>query len=157
MRAPWLVLILAEIPDSLSLLREAVCHRNDADLSAAGQRSGETLPRRRRELAFPKGSAFVVSQTVSGGFAFRYFYESVTLAPPRSKEIDRNQLDGRFLILCDNRAFTSNHSEDGHVLYYKPKNIIELSLSVVRANYETRISSLLSAIIFYSSNIKTFH
>ncbi|XP_050456250.1 uncharacterized protein LOC126853983 [Cataglyphis hispanica] len=61
MRAPWLVLILAEIPDSLSLLREAVCHRNDADLSAAGQRSGETLPRRRRELAFPKGSAFVVT------------------------------------------------------------------------------------------------
>lgn len=117
MRAPWLVLILAEIPDSLSLLREAVCHRNDSDLSATGQRSGETLPRRKRELAFPKGSAFVVSQTISGGFVFHYagfLREHRALLVSRiSKEIDRNQLDGRFLILRDNRAFTSNHFEAG--------------------------------------------
>ncbi|XP_020288855.1 uncharacterized protein LOC109857182 [Pseudomyrmex gracilis] len=65
MRAPWLVLILAVIPDPLLLLGEAVCHRNDTDLSAIGQRSRETLHRRRRrELAFPKGSAFVVTLTL---------------------------------------------------------------------------------------------
>ncbi|XP_011879976.1 PREDICTED: uncharacterized protein LOC105568717 [Vollenhovia emeryi] len=63
MRAPWPVLILAVILDPLLLLGEAVCHRNDTDLSAAGQRSGETSLRRRRELTFPKGSAFVVSRT----------------------------------------------------------------------------------------------
>ncbi|KAH0951526.1 hypothetical protein HN011_004677 [Eciton burchellii] len=65
MRAPWLVLILAEILDPLLLLGEAVCHRNDTDLSATGRRSRETLPRRRRELAFPKGSAFVVTLSVA--------------------------------------------------------------------------------------------
>ncbi|XP_018365434.1 PREDICTED: uncharacterized protein LOC108762771 [Trachymyrmex cornetzi] len=61
MRAPWLVLILTVILDPLLLLGEAVCHRNDTNLSAAGQRSGETLSRRRRELTFPKGSAFVMT------------------------------------------------------------------------------------------------
>lgn len=117
MRASWLVLILAEIQDSLSLLREAVCHRNDSDLSATGQRSGETLPRRKRELVFPKGSAFVVSPTVSGGFVFHYAgllrEHRALLAPRISKEIDRNQLDRRFLILRDNRVLMSNHPEAG--------------------------------------------
>ncbi|XP_012054827.1 PREDICTED: uncharacterized protein LOC105617897 [Atta cephalotes] len=61
MRAPWLVLILIVILDPLLLLWEAVCHRNDTNLSAASQRSGETLSRRRRELTFPKGSAFVMT------------------------------------------------------------------------------------------------
>ncbi|XP_011153751.1 uncharacterized protein LOC105191795 [Harpegnathos saltator] len=67
MRAPWLVLILAEILPPLLLLGEAVCQRNDTDLSAGtsdGQRSRETSPRRRRELAFPKGSAFVATLTL---------------------------------------------------------------------------------------------
>ncbi|KYN32319.1 hypothetical protein ALC56_13176 [Trachymyrmex septentrionalis] len=64
MRAPWLVLILTVILDPLLLLGEAVCHRNDTNLSAAGQRSGETLSRRRRELTFPKGSAFVMTHTL---------------------------------------------------------------------------------------------
>ncbi|KAL6255359.1 hypothetical protein P5V15_013697 [Pogonomyrmex californicus] len=64
MRAPWPILILAVILDSLLLLGEAVCHRNDTDLSAAGQRSGETSPRHRRELTFPKGSAFVLTLTL---------------------------------------------------------------------------------------------
>ncbi|XP_014470351.1 PREDICTED: uncharacterized protein LOC106742166 [Dinoponera quadriceps] len=69
MRAPWLVLLLVQILPPLSLLREALCHRNDSDLSASttvttGQRSRETSSRRRRELAFPKGSAFVVTLTL---------------------------------------------------------------------------------------------
>ncbi|KYQ53405.1 hypothetical protein ALC60_07471 [Trachymyrmex zeteki] len=64
MRAPWLVLILAVILDPLLLLGEAVCHRNDTNLSVAGQRSGETLSRRRRELTFPKGTAFVMTLTL---------------------------------------------------------------------------------------------
>lgn len=86
MRAPWPVLILTVILNPLLLLGEAVCHRNDTDLSAAGQRSGETLLRRRRELTFPKGSAFVVSQIAgcNGGgrrgssFVTLDFYEVVT-------------------------------------------------------------------------------
>lgn len=64
MRAPWLVVILAEILEPLLLLGETVCYRNDTDLSVTGQRSREILPRRRRELTFPKGSVFVVSQIV---------------------------------------------------------------------------------------------
>lgn len=63
MRAPWPVLILAVILDPLLLLGEAVCHRNDTNLSVASHGSRETLYRHRRELTFPKGSAFVVSQT----------------------------------------------------------------------------------------------
>ncbi|KAG7188262.1 hypothetical protein KM043_007928 [Ampulex compressa] len=59
MRAPWLVLILTEILNLV--LGDAVCHRNDTDLSATGQRSGETLSRRRRYLTFPKGSSFVLT------------------------------------------------------------------------------------------------
>ncbi|XP_012232277.1 uncharacterized protein [Linepithema humile] len=64
MRAPWLVPILAVILDPLLLLGETVCYRNDTNLSAAGQRSREILPRRRRELTFPKGSAFVMTLTL---------------------------------------------------------------------------------------------
>ncbi|XP_011166494.1 uncharacterized protein LOC105200560 [Solenopsis invicta] len=61
MRASWPVLIFTVILDPLLLLGEAVCHRNDTNLSAADQRSGETFLRRRRELTFPKGSAFVMT------------------------------------------------------------------------------------------------
>ncbi|KYN08171.1 hypothetical protein ALC62_00856 [Cyphomyrmex costatus] len=79
MRAPWLVLILTVILDPLLLLGEAVCHRNDTNLSAAGQRSGETLSRRRRELTFPKGSAFVMTLTL---------LKAIQLNEPRNWNLD---------------------------------------------------------------------
>ncbi|XP_076237896.1 uncharacterized protein LOC143181399 [Calliopsis andreniformis] len=59
MRAPWLVLILAEILRPLAL-GEPVCHGNGTDLTVPGQRSLQILSRRRR-LTFPKGSAFVMT------------------------------------------------------------------------------------------------
>ncbi|XP_066585097.1 uncharacterized protein [Prorops nasuta] len=55
MRTQWLVLILGF---SMTILGDAVCPRNDSDLSA--QTSG-TLSRHRRHLTFPKGTAFVMT------------------------------------------------------------------------------------------------
>nr|XP_034184210.1 uncharacterized protein LOC117606187 [Osmia lignaria] len=63
MRAPWLVLILAEILDSMPALGDTVCHRNHTDFIVPSQRSMVTLSRRRR-LAFPKGSAFVMTISI---------------------------------------------------------------------------------------------
>ncbi|XP_076621635.1 uncharacterized protein LOC143342038 [Colletes latitarsis] len=61
MRAPWLVLILAKILNLEQLaLGDVGCHRNDTVLTILGQRSTETLSRRRR-LTFPKGSTFVMT------------------------------------------------------------------------------------------------
>ncbi|XP_078052420.1 uncharacterized protein LOC144478426 [Augochlora pura] len=60
MRAPWLVLILAVILVLAPIPGDPVYHRNDTVLSGPGQRSPETLSRRRR-LTFPKGSAFVMT------------------------------------------------------------------------------------------------
>ncbi|XP_015439515.1 PREDICTED: uncharacterized protein LOC107194409 [Dufourea novaeangliae] len=69
MRAPWLVLLLAEILDPALILGDMdtnprpdpVCHCNDTVvLSGPGRRSPEILSRRRR-LTFPKGSAFVMT------------------------------------------------------------------------------------------------
>ncbi|XP_076656921.1 uncharacterized protein LOC143361428 [Halictus rubicundus] len=60
MRARWLVLILAEILLLELTPGDPVYHRNHTVLSGPGQRSPETLSRRRR-LTFPKGSAFVVT------------------------------------------------------------------------------------------------
>lgn len=59
MKAPWLVLILMELPDVV--LGVSLCHRNDSDFGVRGQSSGEIFVRRRRSLVFPKGSAIVVS------------------------------------------------------------------------------------------------
>ncbi|OAD56067.1 hypothetical protein WN48_03807 [Eufriesea mexicana] len=61
MRAPWLVLILAEILGLV--LGDHACHRNDTDLAGCGQRSQKILSRRRR-LAFPKGSTFVMTMSL---------------------------------------------------------------------------------------------
>ncbi|XP_011693133.1 PREDICTED: uncharacterized protein LOC105453116, partial [Wasmannia auropunctata] len=81
MRVPRPVLILAAVilDPTLLLLGEAVCHRNDSDLSAAGQRSGETLLRRRRELTFPKGSAFVMTLSL---------LKAIQLNEPKSWNLD---------------------------------------------------------------------
>ncbi|XP_033338294.2 uncharacterized protein LOC117227281 [Megalopta genalis] len=78
MRAPWLVLILAEILVLELALGDPVYHRNDTILSGPGQRSPETLSRRRR-LTFPKGSAFVM--TVS-------LLQSIQLPLPSSWYLD---------------------------------------------------------------------
>ncbi|XP_046830818.1 uncharacterized protein LOC124429506 [Vespa crabro] len=59
MRAPWLVLILMELPDVV--LGVSLCHRNDTDFGVRGHSSGEIFVRRRRSLVFPKGSAFVTT------------------------------------------------------------------------------------------------
>ncbi|XP_031843982.1 uncharacterized protein LOC116431949 [Nomia melanderi] len=61
MRAPWLVLVLAEILFLELAPGDPVYHRNDTVLSGPGQRLPETLSRRRRALTFPKGSAFVIT------------------------------------------------------------------------------------------------
>ncbi|RLU21655.1 hypothetical protein DMN91_006030 [Ooceraea biroi] len=105
MRAPWLVLILAEILDPLLLLGEAVCHRNDTDLSATGQRSRETLPRHRRELAFPKGSAFVVTLTfvkaiqITAPTAWNYLLEfDVTWPIPTREDLRKTAIKRPFKL-----------------------------------------------------------
>lgn len=59
MRAPWLVLILMELPDVV--FGVSLCYRNDTDFSGRGQSSEEIFVRRRRSLVFPKGSTLVVS------------------------------------------------------------------------------------------------
>lgn len=65
------MLILARILEPL--LGDDGCHRNDTDHAIPCQRSREELVlSRRRRLAFPQGSTFVVSigSLVSSGAAF---------------------------------------------------------------------------------------
>ncbi|XP_077267080.1 uncharacterized protein LOC143900033 [Temnothorax americanus] len=101
MRAPWPVLILAVILDPLLLLGETVCHRNDTNLSAAGQRSEETPHRRRRELTFPKGSAFVMTLSLLKAIqlnepkTWNLDLEFDTIWPIPSQEDLRKALNGR--------------------------------------------------------------
>lgn len=63
------MLILARILEPL--LGDDGCHRNDTDHAIPCQRSRELLLSRRRRLAFPQGSTFVVSigSLVSSGAA----------------------------------------------------------------------------------------
>ncbi|XP_076763298.1 uncharacterized protein LOC143430767 [Xylocopa sonorina] len=61
MRAQWSVVILAAILDLVH--GDHVCHGNGTHLGTPGQRSTEILSRRRR-LAFPKGSTFVMTVSI---------------------------------------------------------------------------------------------
>ncbi|PBC34177.1 hypothetical protein APICC_09017 [Apis cerana cerana] len=63
MRGLWpVMLILARILEPL--LGDDGCHRNDTDHAIPCQRSRELLLSRRRRLAFPQGSTFVVTASI---------------------------------------------------------------------------------------------
>ncbi|XP_043789641.1 uncharacterized protein LOC122713347 [Apis laboriosa] len=63
MRGLWpVMLILARILEPL--LGDDGCHRNDTDHAIPCQRSRELLLSRRRRLAFPQGSTFVLTGSI---------------------------------------------------------------------------------------------